>query len=60
MQSTPLTLQETDDGDLFFDLPDALLDAMDWREGDTINIEVVAGRIILSRVDPTEGGTETA
>ena len=57
---TPITCQENEEGDLFFELPDELLETMGWKEDDTINIEVVGDRILLSRAPRSEGELETA
>jgi len=57
--STPITCQENEEGDLFFELPDELLEMLDWKEDDTINIEVIGDRIVLSRTPRNEGELET-
>jgi len=36
MISKELKLQETDDGDLFFNIPDDVLERLGWEEGDEI------------------------
>jgi hypothetical protein len=51
-----VTLKETDDEDILLELPDDILEAVGWTEGDTLNVEVIGSRIVLTRVPggPTE------
>lgn len=44
------TLSTDDDDNLTLEFPDNLLETMGWREGDTLDIQAFAGRIILSKV----------
>ena len=41
------TCTEDEDGNLIFEIPDELLDAMGWKEGTELSIEAFAGAIIL-------------
>ena len=45
-----VTLQEHEDEDLFLELPDDILEAVGWTQGDTLNVEVIGNRIVLTRV----------
>lgn len=56
--TTTLTTDDDDNLTLEFltlEFPDGLLDAMGWKEGDTLNIQAFAGRVILSKVPPITG-----
>lgn len=44
------TLATDDDDNLTLEFPDDLLETMGWGEGDTLEIQAFAGRIILSKV----------
>lgn len=44
------TLESDEEENLTLEFPDDLLDAMGWREGDELEIQAFAGRIILSKV----------
>jgi bifunctional DNA-binding transcriptional regulator/antitoxin component of YhaV-PrlF toxin-antitoxin module len=46
------TCEEDEDGNLILNFPDELLDAMGWKEGTTLDISVVGGRIVLREVVP--------
>lgn len=48
------TLESDGEGNLVFDFPDELLEAVSWGEGDTLSIEAFAGRIILRKLIPEE------
>ncbi len=54
------TLQVDENDNLVLDFPDELIEAIGWKEGDLLNIEAFAGRIILSRIENqgTGGGAE--
>jgi bifunctional DNA-binding transcriptional regulator/antitoxin component of YhaV-PrlF toxin-antitoxin module len=45
-----LKLQETQDGDLFFAIPDDVLDRLDWTEGDDIKCIEKDNGFILKKV----------
>jgi len=47
-----LEVQEGDDGEVFVQLPDELLEEAGWREGDTLEYsEDIDGTIMLKKVD---------
>ena len=50
--TTPSTLdlQETDDGELFFEIPDELLENLGWEEGTVLDWTVVGDSIRISKV----------
>jgi len=41
---------EHEDVDLFLELPDDILETVGWTQGDTLNVEVIGNRIVLTRV----------
>lgn len=43
-------VQTNEDNDYVLDFPTELLEAMGWKEGDTLDIQSFAGRIIISKV----------
>lgn len=45
-----LKLQETDDGELFFSIPDDILDRLGWEEGDEIKFVEQDGGFLLTKV----------
>ena len=45
-----LKLQETDDGELFFSIPDDVLDRLGWEEGDEIKFVEQDGGFLLKKV----------
>ena len=45
-----LKLQETDDGELFFSIPDDILDRLGWEEGDEIKFIEQDGGFLLKKV----------
>jgi hypothetical protein len=55
--SLTTTVFSDDEGNLSLDFPEELLEAINWREGDTLAIEAFAGRIILRKLEaPEEAG----
>lgn len=44
------TLQTDEDNNLVLDFPSELLEVLDWREGDSLSIEALHGRILLRKV----------
>lgn len=54
------TLQVDENDNLVLDFPSELIEAIGWKEGDLLNIEAFAGRIILSRTENqgARGGAE--
>lgn len=51
-ENTQLTtkLSSDENGNLILDFPDELLQAVNWKEGDVLGIELFAGRIIFRKV----------
>jgi hypothetical protein len=51
-ENTQLTtkLSSDENGNLILDFPDELLQAVNWKEGDTLGIELFAGRIIFRKI----------
>lgn len=45
-----LKLQETDDGELFFSIPDDILDRLGWEQGDEIKFVEQDGGFLLKKV----------
>ena len=45
-----LKLQETDDGELFFNIPDDVLDRLGWEEGDDIKFVEQDEGFLLKKV----------
>lgn len=45
-----LKLQETDNGELFFSIPDDILDRLGWEEGDEIKFVEQDGGFLLTKV----------
>lgn len=56
-------LWENEDGELVLEFPEELLEAMGWGEGTVLEVDAIAGRIILresrERECASEGATET-
>lgn len=42
--------EEDEDGNLILNFPEELLDAMGWKEGTTLDIDVIGDRIVLREV----------
>jgi antitoxin component of MazEF toxin-antitoxin module len=51
--------KEDENGDLAFEIPDELLDAMGWTEGTVLDISVIGERIVLREVKQSNSA-ETA
>ena len=47
-------LTEDENGNLALEFPDEIIEAVDWKEGDTLAIEVFAGRIIFRKLSEDE------
>jgi len=45
-----LKLQETEDGDLFFNIPDDILERLGWEEGDEIKFVEQDGGFLIKKV----------
>ncbi len=50
MTSKELKLQKTDDGELFFNIPDDVLARLGWEEGDEIKFVDQDGGFLLKKV----------
>lgn len=55
LETTPgitTTLQTDEDDNLVLEFPNEILEAVGWKEGDTLDIQVFAGRVVFSKVAP--------
>jgi bifunctional DNA-binding transcriptional regulator/antitoxin component of YhaV-PrlF toxin-antitoxin module len=53
MTSYVVEVQESENGELFIEFPDELIDELGWKEGDILNWDLKGEGIILSKVhDP--------
>lgn len=43
-------LKETTDGDLFFTIPDEILERLGWKEGDDLKFEERNGSVLIRKV----------
>lgn len=50
MNTNELKLQETDDGELFFSIPDDILERLGWEEGNEIKFVEQDGGFLLKKV----------
>ena len=41
---------EDEDGNLIINFPDELLEALDWKEGTTLDIDILGDRLIIREV----------
>jgi hypothetical protein len=48
------TCEEDEEGNLVLNFPDELLEAMGWKEGTTLDIDVLNDRLVLREVVPGE------
>jgi len=46
-----IEIQEADNGDLFIELPDDLIDTLGWRVGDVLDWRIKDEGIILKRLN---------
>jgi len=44
-----ITQEDPETGDLLLPIPPQLLEAMGWKEGDDLDIDVISGTIILKK-----------
>jgi len=51
---------EDEDGNLLFEIPDELLEALGWKEGTVLDISVVGDRLVLREVVSVEDVPEEA
>ena len=45
-----IILKETTDGDLFFTIPDEMLERLGWKEGDDLKFEDRNGSVLIRKV----------
>jgi len=50
MLEKEVILKETPDGDLFFTIPDEMLDRLGWKEGDDLKFEDRSGSVLIRKV----------
>lgn len=50
MKTTELQIKENSEGDLYFNIPDNLLERLGWEEGDEIKFVEKDGRFVLTKV----------
>ena len=50
MKTNELQLKETEDGELFFNIPDDILERLGWEEGDEIKFVEQDGGFLLKKV----------
>jgi hypothetical protein len=47
------SLRSDEEGNLSFDFPEEIIEAVGWKEGDALSIEVFAGRVIFRKLAPS-------
>ena len=50
MKTEELQVKETADGDLFFTIPDEVLERLGWKEGDDLKFEERNGSVLIRKV----------
>ena len=50
MMEKEIILKETSDGDLFFTIPDEMLNRLGWKEGDDLKFEDRNGSVLIRKV----------
>jgi bifunctional DNA-binding transcriptional regulator/antitoxin component of YhaV-PrlF toxin-antitoxin module len=50
-----LEVQEDQDGELFIEFPDEIIEELGWEEGDILSWDVKGNGIVLSRVNEESG-----
>lgn len=50
MKTTELQIKENSNGDLYFNIPDNVLERLDWEEGDEIKFVEKDGGFLLKKV----------
>ena len=50
MMEKQVMLKETSDGDLFFTIPDEMLNRLGWKEGDDLKFEDRNGSVLIRKV----------
>ena len=51
METTELQIKENSEGDLYFNIPDNLLERLGWEDGDEIKFVEKDGRFVLTKED---------
>ena len=51
METTELQIKENSEGDLYFNIPDNLLERLGWEEGDEIKFVEKDGGFVLTKVN---------
>ena len=46
-----LQVQETDDGELFLEFPDDVMESLGWHEGDVLEWTYASDHLILKKID---------
>lgn len=46
-----IEVQEDESGELFVELPDDLIDVLDWEEGDILDWKIKGDSVILSKLN---------
>ena len=55
MTSYVVEVQENENGELFIEFPDELIDELGWKEGDILNWDLKGEGIVLSKVHDSSG-----
>jgi bifunctional DNA-binding transcriptional regulator/antitoxin component of YhaV-PrlF toxin-antitoxin module len=55
MTSYTVEVQENEQGELFIEFPDELIDELGWKEGDILNWDLKGEGIVLSKVHDPSG-----
>ena len=50
MKNCEIELKETTDGDLFFNIPDDVLDRLGWEVGDDLQFEEKNGAVFIKKI----------
>jgi bifunctional DNA-binding transcriptional regulator/antitoxin component of YhaV-PrlF toxin-antitoxin module len=55
MTSYILEIQENEDGELYIELPDEVIEELGWKEGDILSWDLKGEGVILSRLNEEAG-----
>ena len=53
-----LICEEDDEGNIVLTFPDELLDALEWGEGDELDVQIVGDGIVFRKVAAGKGATK--
>jgi bifunctional DNA-binding transcriptional regulator/antitoxin component of YhaV-PrlF toxin-antitoxin module len=53
-----LICEEDEEGNIVLTFPDELLDALEWGEGDELDVQIVGDGIVFRKVAAGKGATE--